>query len=268
MTIDGSEDKPSDIPLDIRPGGTRLHLTLLFLDLSGSSHLAEQLEAEEFAEILTATRDICRKVVSRHGGHIARVQGDGALAVFGYPFPAENDARRAAEAALEVHHLVEKLDFASLSTPLRPLRMHSGIHSGLVLVSEGDIERGRFELVGDAPNTAARLASLAPAGAILANTESLGPQSNFFKLGAVEVRQLPGRSAAIRTVQIAERSGVDRRFDASAKRGMTPFVGRRKTLEAIAAILQATASSMKPKTVQLKGEAGVGKTRLLEEKIK
>jgi class 3 adenylate cyclase/tetratricopeptide (TPR) repeat protein len=263
--IDGSEDKPSDIPLDIRPSGTRLHLTLLFLDLSGSSLLAEQLEAEEIAEILAATRDICRQTVARHGGQVARVQGDGALAVFGYPFPGENDGRRAAEAALEVHHLVEELDFASLSTPLRPLRMHSGIHSGLVLVSEGDIERGRFELVGDAPNTAARLASFAPAGAILANTESLGPQSNFFNLGSVEVRQLPGRSAAIRTVQILGRSGVDRRFDASARRGLTPFVGRRKTLEAIAGVLQATASSMKPKIVQLKGEAGVGKTRLLEE---
>ena len=243
----------------------RLHLTLLFLDLCGSSRLAEQVDAEHLADILAVLQDICRTVVKRHGGHVARLQGDGALAVFGYPTPSEDDGRRAAEAALEIHALISQIESEAIPFELSPLQMHSGIHSGLVLVSPGDIELGRLELVGDAANTAARLSALAPAGVIVADVEALGPQSHFFQLGPAQVRQLHGRTAPVRTVEILGQSGLQRRFDATAQRGLTDFVGREAVLVAMAGLLSSMQASSRPMLVQVRGEAGIGKTRLLEE---
>ena len=235
------------------------------MDVSASSRLAEELEAEHFAEILAALRDICRAVVQRHGGRIARIQGDGALALFGYPVPGEDDGRRAAEAALDVHAKFAQVESAGLPSALTPLQMHSGIHCGLALVSEGDVERGRFEVIGDAPNTAARLAALAPAGVIFADEESLGPHANFFELEPVGTLVLPGRSTPISTVRVLARADVKRRFDATARRGLTPFIGRQGTLAAVADLLQATATGPLTRRVFICGEAGIGKTRLLEE---
>jgi class 3 adenylate cyclase len=110
---------------------------------------------EDYAELLGAVRQIYLETVPRYGGMVVRVQGDGLLALFGYPQTREDDGRNAVAAALELHERVRALPHA-LPDGFSP-SLHSGLHSGLVLLRSGDIDLGRFELLGTVPNIAARL---------------------------------------------------------------------------------------------------------------
>src|SRR4051812_26460201 len=161
----------------------RQYLTLLFADLSDSTILGDVIEAEHYASLLDELRGLCRTIVARHGGQIARIQGDGVLGLFGWPHAAEDDGRRAVMAALDLHSAVARLDPGKRLPAGRQLRMHSGVHAGLVLVSAGDLERGRFELLGSVPNIAAHLSSLAEADEILVTEETIGPHHRYFLTG-------------------------------------------------------------------------------------
>ena len=256
------------VPADNETGrpaaGQRRHMTVLFADVSGSSEHAERLEAEEYSELLEQFRRLARDAIPRHGGNIARLQGDGVLALFGHLDPREDDGRRATEAALELHAAVGRLR-AGHGAAATVLQMHSGIHSGLALVIEGDIERGRFDVVGEVPNTAARLCSLAATGEILVSEESLGPQAHFFEV--TRLRQLPirGRAAPLNVLRVEGRAAVGRRIDAAAaRRGKVPFVGR---AAALAALVDAAGQARRGESpiVLVSGEPGIGKTRLIDE---
>ena len=134
-TADGSPRSPNSPSHH----GERRHLTLLFSDLSDSTRLGEVMEAEDYAEMLAAWRVLCREIVPRHGGHIARIQGDGVLAFFGWPDAGEDDGRRATEAALELHAAVRQAARGagwSARGLTEPLTLHSGIHAGQVFVGE------------------------------------------------------------------------------------------------------------------------------------
>ena len=241
----------------------RRYLTVLFSDLSGSSELAESMEAEDLSSVLEDLRRVSREVISRHGGHIARIQGDGLLAIFGFPSAMEDDGRRACEAALDLHRAVALLT-ASKNAALLSLKMHSGIHAGLVLLTEGDIERGRFDVVGEVPNTAARLCSVASVDEICVSMETLGPQSHFFQHSQPKQLELRGRGSPLTVTFVNGRSSVNRRFEAAAMGGFGRFVGREDTLSNLTDLLQQTVRG-KPSAIVVSGEPGIGKTRLLDE---
>ena len=141
----------------VSPKGERHRLTVLFADLVGSTVLGREMESEYFSELLGKLRAIWHRAAAKHGGRVIRTQGDGVLAVFGYPRSGEDDGRRAAEAALDIHEWVGQVQHDGLLPARLPLRMHSGIHAGTLLLSPGDIEWGRFDLIGDVVNTAAHL---------------------------------------------------------------------------------------------------------------
>ena len=161
-------------------------------DLVGSTVLGREMKSELFSELLVRLRGIWHQSVARHGGRVIRTQGDGVLAVFGYPRSGEDDGRRAAEAALDIQEAVGKLRQDGLPSALMPLRMHSGIHAGTLLLAEGDIECGRFDLIGDVVNTAAHMSQQAAPGQILVSLDALGPHANFFELGPDCTRPAPG----------------------------------------------------------------------------
>lgn len=241
----------------------RQFLTLMFCDLSGSTQLAGQLEFEVLAELLERVRRAVGTAVSRHGGKIVRTQGDGSLAVFGHPTVGEHDTRHACQAALEAH--AEVATWPALSLPGGPQRLalHTGIHAGLVYVLPGDRARGELDLVGDAVHTAARLSSIAPRGAILVDADSLGPEIGFFQASAVQNLVLAGRTEPVRAVQVQGLRRLRRRIDASQSRGLSPLIGRDRLL---AALLKACAQAeRKNRVIEIRGSAGIGKTRLLDE---
>lgn len=217
------------------------------------------METEHYSELLHELRTIWRDVSARHGGRVVRIQGDGALIVFGYPRSGEDDGRRAAEAALDIHERVEQLRHHGLPAARTRLKMHSGIHAGTVLLSTGDIERGRFELIGDVANTAAHLSRHAGAGEILASLDALGPHANFFELG--DARAAPGLP---RVRAVLARSPVTRRFEATARRGLTPFIGRSEIITSLRRFLSES-DPTSARCALIVGGAGLGKTRLLEE---
>jgi class 3 adenylate cyclase/tetratricopeptide (TPR) repeat protein len=254
------------------PAGQRRYATVLFSDVSDSSQHAEQLEAEEYAALLEKFRTFARDVIPRHGGSIARLQGDGVLALFGHQETREDDGRRATQAALELHAAVARLRI-NRKRGARSLQLHSGIHAGLVLLIEGDIERGRFDVVGEVPNTAARLCSLAAGGEILVSAETLGPHAHFFDVTPSRRTAIRGRSTPVDVVRVTGSARLERRIDAAARRGVVPIVGRSAPLESLLQTADRVAMAGRQEadgpsraaTVHISGEPGVGKTRLIDE---
>ncbi|MEO6408835.1 MAG: AAA family ATPase [Burkholderiaceae bacterium] len=243
----------------IEPG--RRFLTLLFADLSQSSELAEDMETEHYAAALAALRKVYHDTLSRHGGIVVRVQGDGLLGMFGYPHTREDDGRHAVAAALDMHQRVSEL------RPALPaghsLCLHTGIHSGLVLLRNGAMDLGRFELFGTVPNIASRLSDAAGAHEILVSEETLGPASRFFVTSPPQLLQVKGRAAPLLVYRVDARASVSATLNATAHQGATAFVGRQTELDQLQQMLD-EAIAGRAGSVAVAGPPGLGKTRLVE----
>ncbi|TXL80429.1 hypothetical protein FHP25_05220 [Vineibacter terrae] len=239
----------------------RRYIAMLFADLSDSTRLAAAMEAEEYSDLLGRLRWAYQDVISKHGGVIARVQGDGVLAIFGYPDAHEDDGRRATEAALDLHDTVRR--FQS-SVPSTSLGLHTGVHAGLVLVEEGDTVRGRLDLTGSAINVAARLSAVATHDEIIVGEETLSADAHFFEAGVRRILTLRGVAEPVAVYPVLARASVSTRFEARAKRGLTSFVGRETELRSLERGL-ADAIAGRSGYIAIAGAAGLGKTRLAEE---
>ena len=242
----------------------RRYLAILFSDLSDSSRLAGTMEAEEFSDLLQKLRRAYEDIIPKHGGTIVQIQGDGLLASFGYPEAHEDDGRRATEAALDLHELVRNLRFDPSPPKVSCLRLHTGVHSGLVLLSEGDDVHGRFGLLGNTVNIASRLSHVARSDEILVSKETLGAESHFYQTSASRALDLQGIADPIIVYGIFGRAQVGTRFEARAMRGLTSFVGRQTELQALKGSLYDIIRD-KSQYVAIVGPAGIGKTRLVEE---
>ncbi len=154
------------------------YLTILFSDLSSSVGLSAQMTSPDYVELLRQLRGLFRSGVARHGGAIARLQGDGMLAVFGQQGRSDDDGLRAIRCALELHERVHSIFLGEWGIPRAAL--HSGIFAGFTHVERGDVERGRFDLVGSAPSLASRLCALADRDGILATEQVVGPHLGAF----------------------------------------------------------------------------------------
>jgi class 3 adenylate cyclase/tetratricopeptide (TPR) repeat protein len=241
----------------------RSYVVILFADLCESSQLAEAMEAEQTRELLHLVRDAYAEVIDKHGGSVARLQGDGVLAIFGHPDARENDGRRATHAALELHERVRNLRFDSMRLP-RPLRLHTGIHSGWLLLEEGGIRVGSLDAFGSPTNVASRLSTAAGEDEILVNEQTLGPELSFFVTGPTRKIKVKGRFEPITVLQVLNRTSVHTSFEARVQRGLTPFVGRQAELRRLKRCLVDTIQG-EAHFVAVEASAGVGKTRLIEE---
>ena len=240
----------------------RRFITILFSDLSDSTAISAGLEPEQFADLLEQIRVIADRVIPAHGGEIVRVDGDGMLCVFGYPNSHENDGRRATEAALDMHAAMTALELA-FATPDRPLHLHSSIHAGLVLLSAGDLVRGKYEILGDATNIAARICDAAGPGEILVSAQTLGGERHFFLTGETRGVSIRGRNAPLPVLPVRGRAAVQRGFEARTLAGLTPFQGR--TGER--AIFLEWLDDPQPDHAVfcLTGPAGIGKSRFMHQ---
>ena len=235
----------------------RRHLVLLFADLVDSTGLAAQMEPEQYADVLQHLRELTQTIISRHSGQIIRIDGDGMLAFFGYPDAHEDSGRRAVEAAVDLHDGIKLLGNGLGEAPIS---LRSGIHSGIVLLRSGDMVRGRYEMLGDATNVAARLCDAAAPGSILVSSETLGLDRHFFIHGAKRQVTISGHGDAIFALSITGRAPTPHRFATRTHDGLTPFVGRDDQCDMAMAALFDEAS---PAVVVISGPAGIGKSRLL-----
>jgi class 3 adenylate cyclase/predicted ATPase len=253
-----SEPKPHDV-------AERRQLTVLFCDLVGSTALASRLDPEDLREIIGVYHRCVVDAVGRFDGFVAKYMGDGVLVYFGYPQAHEDDAEQAVRAGLALVDAVERLQRPE------PLRVRVGIGTGPVVVgdliiSSGGQERG---VVGETPNLAARLQSLAEPGTVVIGPQTRRLLGDLFEcrdLGAIEVKGFP---EPVHAYQVVGVSAIESRFEALHGAVLTPLVGREEEID----LLQRQwhrAKGGEGRVVLLSGEPGIGKSRLivaLQERI-
>ena len=152
--------------------GERRQATVVFSDLSGFTAMAEQLDPEEVEGLMRRLKDGAVAIVEAHGGIVSQFVGDEVLALFGIPAAHEDDPVRAVRAAAAIHALARQLSPEVEATIGRPLAMHTGINTGLIVTSTADDRDGRIGVTGAAVNTSARLKALASADQILLSPET------------------------------------------------------------------------------------------------
>jgi len=244
--------------------GLRRPLTLMFCDLVGSARITESLDPERVREVLIAYQEACATVVKRFEGHIARYMGDGVLVYFGHPLAHEDDPRRAALAGLEIVAAVEQLSVSVDESYGVRLAVRVGIHTGLVVIADmgGGEWRETDDIVGEIPSMASRIQSLAEPNSVLVSAAT-----NDLLAGSVEVeslgeREVRGFSRPVELYRAIAATGRESGLDVRPWR-TTRLVGRFREQEALAALwAQVTAGT--GKAVVIEGEAGIGKSRLVE----
>ncbi|HEV8712458.1 MAG TPA: adenylate/guanylate cyclase domain-containing protein, partial [Candidatus Binatia bacterium] len=235
----------------------------MFCDLVGSTPLAEQLDPEELREVVRVYQETCAAVIHRFEGYIARYVGDALLVYFGYPLAHEDDAQRAVRAGLGIVEAVHELPLSSMRLP-HPLQVRIGIHSGLVVVGEmGNRDYREAMALGETPNVAARLQGIAEPDALVISAATHRLLGGLFESHDLGPQTLKGVSAPVRVVRILGESHVRSRLEGAAATGLTPLVGRE---EEVGLLLKhwGQVKESQGQVVLLSGEAGIGKSRLLQ----
>jgi class 3 adenylate cyclase/predicted ATPase len=232
----------------------RRRLTVVFVDVVGSTALSNSLDPEDLSELMRGYYAVCDDVVARWEGHVAQYLGDGVMAYFGYPTAHEDDALRAVRAGLDIIDRVE----ASGGR----FQVRVGLHTGLVVVGE-TLGAGQSEplALGETPNLASRVQAEAQPGSVVITDATRRLVAGHFTLEDMGERSLKGIAQPTRLYRVAGRSGATR-FDAIAESGLAPFVGRNDEVEAIEAAWDAALTGS-GQTLVLRGEPGIGKSRLL-----
>jgi len=243
--------------------GERKQVTVLFSDLSGYTAMSERLDPEEVKEIMSQIFGGITSIVNKYDGSIQKFIGDAVVAFFGVPKAHEDDPVRAIRAAREIHSFVEAMSPRVEQRVGGPLSMHSGINTGLVVTGQVDQDGGSTGVLGDTINLASRLSGLAKTGEILVGsvTYQMGEGHFIFeKLGPVQVK---GKAEIVQVYRVL--SPKEKPLTLHRTFGLrADLIGRKAELtqlqEAVRKLRQG-----KGGIFSIYGDAGTGKTRLLEE---
>lgn len=242
----------------------RRQITVLFCDLVGSTALAEKLDPEDLHLLITSYQEACSTVIHRHDGYIAKYLGDGQMVFFGYPHAHEDAAHRALRAALEMVQVIKRLAERVQTQWGVVLAARIGVHTGLVVAGEmGAEDRRVMDIVGEAPNIAARLQEGAEAHTVVLSAATYRLTANAFTFRALGGRTLKGLSRPLEVYQaLAEMDSAEE--SAGSRLTAAPLVGRAREQRHLGERWQ-QARAGQSQIVLLSGEAGIGKTRLLQE---
>ncbi|MCH8339461.1 MAG: AAA family ATPase [Chloroflexi bacterium] len=244
--------------------GERRVVTILFCDVKGSTAAAEQLDPEDWAEIMNGAFEHLIAPVYRYEGTLARLMGDAVLAFFGAPIAHEDDPERAVLAGLGIVEGIEPYREQVRERWDLDFDVRVGINTGLVVVGEvGSDLRMEYTAMGDAVNLASRMEQTAQPGTIQVAEETyqrVAPLFEFEPLGEIEVK---GKQAPVLAYRAAGRKARPRRL-----RGIqglaAPLVGRAREMDALQESLQDLRQG-RGGIVFLIGEAGLGKSRMIDE---
>jgi len=240
----------------------RRQLTVMFCDLAGSTALSEGLDPEDLREVLERYQSIASREVRRFGGHIAKYLGDGILVFFGFPEAHEDDAERACLAALGIQQSFVEAQAEIERKFGSRVALRIGIHTGLVVVGEIGGEDYRItDIVGETPNLAARVQDQSPLGGVMVSETTARLAAKAVVLEPVGVRPLKGISRPVELFMVVRARSAAERAGIRETRGR--LIGRESEL---AQMEQgwATAKSGGFAELGLVGEAGMGKSRLME----
>jgi predicted ATPase/class 3 adenylate cyclase len=263
-TLSQNESEPAST---IIPKGEaeRRQLTVMFCDLVGSTEMSQQLDPEDLREVNRAYQDACKAAIERYEGYVARYMGDGVLAYFGFPQAHEDDAERAIHAGLGVVHKVSALDETVGNQFGVELSVRIGIATGPVVVGDliGDAASQESAVVGETPNLAARLQSLASRNAVV-----IAPGTYALVVGRFEYENLgdhvlKGIANPVHARRVMKPATVDSRFEAVNQIDLTPLVGREHEIGLLLGRWE-QARQGDGQVMLLGGEAGIGKSRITE----
>ena len=235
----------------------RRHVTVLFADLVGFTPFAEERDAEEVRDTLTRYFELASEIIARYGGTVEKFIGDAVMAVWGAPVAHEDDAERAVRAGLELVDSVRALGPA--------IQARAGVLTGEAAVTIGATNQGM--VAGDLVNTASRLQSVAPPGAVLVGEATFHAATRAIAFEPAGEQALKGKTSPVpawRALRIvAERGGRNRTETLEA-----PFVGRDDELRLLKDLFHATGREKRARLVSVTGIGGVGKSRLAWEFVK
>lgn len=241
--------------------GLRRTITAMFCDLSNSTAIAETLELEKYELLLDEIRSSATKIIEDLGGTIIRIDGDGILSVFGYPVAFENSTRRAIDTGIRLNEWSREYTQAQ-SHVEQPISFHTGINTGLVLLKEGDLERGRYEILGDTTNVASRLGSLAEAGEILISADSLGSDRHYYETSLPQLTDIRSRARKLYVCKVFRPRSDAHRTPSNLRHNLTRLVGRERELQTAVNFFEDETGS---NILSIRAAAGLGKSRFLSE---
>lgn len=256
-------------PASAKVEGEHRLATVLFADISGFTHLSEELSkqgkkgAEEITEIVNSYFTKMLDVISRYGGTVDKFMGDAILVLFGAPIAHEDDPERAVRAAIDMQSAMKVFENIETSQGIFSLRMSVGINTGFVVAGNvGSEKRMEYTVMGDNVNLAARLEQRAEAGEILISETTYEKVKEIFNMQALEPEKVKGKN---KPVQMYKVIGFTHRYHQEKIHSITGaqlrMIGREKEMTTLDALWQ-KALSGKGQVVSIIGDAGIGKTRL------
>ncbi len=272
-TADGGDDQRSpddklalpqltETPFRDPGHAERRQLTVMFCDLVGSTPLSRQLDPEILRDVMRRYNNAVASSVIAYGGHVAKFLGDGVLAYFGWPRAYEDQAERAVRAAIDAIEGVEALQLDAGEH----LQARIGIATGEVVVGDllGDSVTEKEAVIGETPNLAARLQGLANAGKIVIGASTRSLLGTTFELEDIGCFELKGFDEPVPAWRVVGEAEVESRFEAAHGGSLTNLIGREHERGLIRAGWSGAVSG-EGRVMLLSGEAGIGKSRMVEE---
>ncbi|HET6684477.1 MAG TPA: adenylate/guanylate cyclase domain-containing protein, partial [Gaiella sp.] len=244
------------------PQETRKVVTIVFSDLKGSTSLGESLDSEALREVLSRYFDDMRTVLERHGGVVEKFIGDAVMAVFGLPTVHEDDALRAVRAAAEMRVALARLNDELHDRWGVRLTNRTGVNTGEVVA--GDPTGGQRLVTGDTVNVAARLEQAAPELEVLVGEPTYRLVRDAVEVEEVEPLELKGKAERVPAYRLLAVHDDPR----ATGRPVRPLVGRAEELALLRGAFEDGVATRAARLVAVLGEAGMGKTRLVDEFIR
>jgi class 3 adenylate cyclase/predicted ATPase len=243
----------------------RRQLTVVFIDIVGSTPLSERIDPEEFFAVIRTYRDICDEQIRRYGGHIARMIGDGLLAYFGVPQAHENDPERAVRASLAVAAAIKEQKFLLSDGSFVRLGVRIGVNTGLVVVGSVPGEPpDRREVFGSSAHVAARLQGLAGENDVVVGSSTYELTRGTFSYAPLGRRPLKGVEESVEAWRAEALASNESRFERARRSPLAPMINRTSDIALLAEMWrQSVAGSGQVGVVS--GEPGIGKSRLIRQ---
>ncbi len=239
----------------------------MFCDMEGFTQLSEKLGPEEVYTIMDQVYEILIQKVHHYEGTVNEMTGDGIMALFGAPIALEDAPQRAIRSAYAIHKEMTRFNdkMKQEKEGMPALKMRIGINTGPVVVGTlGNDLRVEFKAVGDTVNLASRIEKIAEPGATYVTEEIFKLTEGFFRFEVLGEKKVKGKEGTIKTYRVVAPSTRRTKFDVTAERGLTPFVGRERELELLLDGFERTKAG-RGQAFSIMAEAGVGKSRLLYE---
>jgi len=247
--------------------GERKQVTVMFCDMEEFTQLSEKLGPEEAYTVMDKIYEILIHKVHDYEGTVNEFTGDGIMALFGAPIALEDAPQRAIRSAYAIHREMTRFNdqMKQKKANMPQIKMRIGIHTGSVVVGTlGNDLRVEFKAVGDTVNLASRMEGLAEPGSTYVTDETFKLTEGLFRFEALGDYEVKGKEGKVTAYRVIAPSTSRTRFDVSAERGLTRFVGRERELELLLDGFGRSKTG-KGQAFSVVAEAGVGKSRLLYE---